>query len=92
MDSVVSLIDPKAPTRASEKLAVEGGSVFELSFGLAGVALPRASSIAMSLHRTILGLGFGFGYQSQGDHVCHGCVVWFCSPPHELDQLLAVIH
>jgi hypothetical protein len=46
-----------SPTRASEKLAVEGGLVFELSFGLVGLALSRASSIAMSLHWTILGLG-----------------------------------
>jgi hypothetical protein len=58
MDSMVSLRDLKAPTRASEKLAVlGGGSVFELSFGLAVVALPKASLIAMSLHRTMLGLG-----------------------------------
>jgi hypothetical protein len=58
MDSMVSFLgDPKAPTRASEKVAVGGGSVLELSFGLAVVALPKASSTAMSLHRTMLGLG-----------------------------------
>ncbi len=71
MDSMVSLRDPKALTRASKMLAVEGGSVFELSFGLAGVVLPRASSIAMLLHPADIGLGAG--YQSQGDPVCHGC-------------------
>jgi hypothetical protein len=69
MDSMVSLRDPKAPTRASEKLAVEGGSVFELSFGLAGVAFPRASSIAMSLHRTILGLGAAIRVRATCDYM-----------------------
>jgi hypothetical protein len=58
MVSMVYLREPKAPTRASKKFAVlGGGSVFELSFGVAVVSLPKASSIAMSLHRTMLGLG-----------------------------------
>jgi hypothetical protein len=57
MDSMVSLRHPMASTRASKKLAVRGGSVLEPSFGLAVLALQKASLIAMSLHWTILGLG-----------------------------------
>jgi hypothetical protein len=70
MDYMVSLRDRKAPTRASEKLALEGDSVFELSFGLAGVALSRASDCYVPPSDDT---GLGVGYQSQGDPVCHGC-------------------
>jgi hypothetical protein len=74
MDSMVSLRDPKAPTRASEKLALLGGGlVFELSFGLAVLALPKAYSIAMSLNRTMLGLGLASRVRAT---LC--CMPWLC--------------